>query len=214
MPTALIPQAAIKLRHRYDDEHMPDAPALDASDSDNLRMPAENSTPAARQRELEALYRSHFGKVVGYFRRCGQPTAVAHELAQDVFVNALRGLVEFRGQSKLSTWVWSIARHVLLAHLRTPKALDEADSDDGFIASLTDSAPNPLNDQCICTRKGFAQFSADHPERAQVLYLAIVEGWTREELAEFLGRSTHAATEYLSQCKAKFRPYVENCREA
>ena len=47
-----------------------------------------------------------------------------------------------------------------------------------------------------------------------MLYLAVVEGWTREELAKHLDRSTHAATEYLSQCKAKFRPYVENCRDA
>lgn len=193
---------------------MPDAPALDAGDSDNLRTNVENSALVARRRELEALYRSHFGKVVGYFRRCGQPAAAAHELAQDVFVNALRGLVEFRGQSKLSTWVWSIARHVLLAHLRSPKALDTADGDDELIESLTDPAENPLKDESICVRQGFARFSTDHPERAQVLYLAIVEGWTREELADFLGRSTHAATEYLSQCKAKFRPYVENCRDA
>ena len=193
---------------------MPDAPALDAGDSDNLRIDAAATSPAERQRELEALYRSHVGKVVGYFRRCGQPAAAAQELAQDVFVNALRGLVEFRGQSKMSTWVWSIARHVLLAHLRTPKALDEADGDDGLIETLTDSAADPLNDSWSCVRKGFALFSQDHPERAQVLYLAICEGWTREELADFLGRSPHAATEYLSQCKAKFRPYVENCRDA
>jgi RNA polymerase sigma-70 factor, ECF subfamily len=191
---------------------MPDAPALDADDDAGLRTgPAVLST-AVGEGDLEALYRSHFGKVAGYFQRCGQTQAVSVELAQDVFISTLRGLPEFRGQSKLSTWMWTIARNVLLAHLRSPKPLDTAEHDDELIDRLTDSAADHLKEEHLCVRHGFALFSRDHPERAQVLYLAIVEGWTREELAEYLGRSTHAATEYLSQCKAKFRPYVEKCR--
>ena len=191
---------------------MPDAPALDADDDAGLRTEPGTVAAAVGQHELEALYRSHFGKVTGYFQRCGQTQAVSVELAQDVFISALRGLADFRGQSKLSTWMWTIARHVLLAHLRSPKPLDVADHDDALIDGLTDSAADPLREEYLCVRHGFALFSREHPERAQVLYLAIVEGWTREELAEHLGRSTHAATEYLSQCKAKFRPYVEKCR--
>jgi RNA polymerase sigma-70 factor (ECF subfamily) len=193
---------------------MPDAPALDAANDDGLRPAAEVVRPAVCERELEALYRSHFGKVAGYFQRCGQTPASAAELAQDVFIAALRGLVEFRGQSKLSTWMWTIARNVLLAHLRSPKPLDVADHEDALIDGLTDSVADHLKEEHLCVRHGFAIFSREHPERAQVLYLAIVEGWTREELADFLGRSAHAATEYLSQCKAKFRPYIENCRDA
>ena len=192
---------------------MPDAPALDAEDEDGLGTRPAALGAAVAEVELEALYRSHFGKVAGYFQRCGQSQAVAVELAQEVFIAALRGLPDFRGQSKLSTWMWTIARHVLLAHLRSPKPLDVADHDDALIDGLTDSAADPLREEHLCVRHGFALFSQDHPERAQVLYLAIVEGWTREELAEHLGRSTHAATEYLSQCKAKFRPYVEKCRD-
>ena len=192
---------------------MPDAPALDADEDAGLRAGPADLSAAVGEIELEALYRSHFGKVAGYFQRCGQSQAAAVELAQDVFISALRGLAEFRGQSKLSTWMWTIARHVLLAHLRSPKPLDVADHDEALIDGLTDSAANPLKEEHLCVRHGFALFSRDHPERAQVLYLAIVEGWTREELAEHLGRSTHAATEYLSQCKAKFRPYVEKCRD-
>lgn len=193
---------------------MSDASALDAANGNNLSPAPRIVTPLERERELEALYASHFGKVTGYFQRCGQAPAVAQELAQDVFVSALRGLSDFCGESKLSTWMWTIARHVLLAHLRTPKALDHADHDEDLLNSLTDSQADPLKEEYLCVRRGFELFSRDHPERAQVLYLAIVEGWTREELASHLGRSVHASTEYLSQCRAKFQPYIENCREA
>lgn len=164
--------------------------------------------------QLEGLYRSHCGKVVGYFRSCGVDEAVARELTQETFINALRGLANFKGQSKLSTWLWTIARNVLLAHLRAPKPPGtEADNAQIDPDSLTNGADARLIGTCECVRRGFAAFQADQPERAEVVYLAVVEGWTREELAAFLGRTPHAATEYLSQCKARLRPYIEACDE-
>lgn len=164
-------------------------------------------TPA---QALEALYRSHFQKLVGYFRRCGVGDAVAAELAQDAFVNALRGLANFKGESKLSTWLWTIARNVLLAYLRgnpAAKFAEEPVDPD----SLTNGEDARLTDMCDSIRRGFSAFAKDHPERAQVLYLAAVEGWSIAELAEFLGRTPHAATEYLSQCRAKLKPYLADC---
>ena len=166
------------------------------------------------RRELEALYRTHAGKVAGYFRRCGVEEAVSRELAQEVFINALRGLAQFQGQSKLSTWLWTIARNVLLAHVRSgknPSARgDEVTVDPDTLSNGDDPRLKAL---CDCVRRGYAAFTTDHPERAEVIYLAVVEGWTREELAAFLGRTPHAATEYLSQCKARLRPYIEGCHD-
>lgn len=195
---------------------MADSSSLDAGLGPKLRpagSPAHDTpdgrTPTLR-RELEVLYGSHFGKVCGYFRRCGVPEAVATELAQETFINALRGLAQFQGQSKLSTWLWSIARNVLLVHLRSAPRIEATDEPIDPDALTPDDATH-LNDVRDCVRRGFEAFSRDHPERAQVVYLAMVEGWTRAELAEFLGRSEHAATEYLSQCKARLRPYIEPC---
>jgi RNA polymerase sigma-70 factor (ECF subfamily) len=149
---------------------------------------------------------------VGYFRRCGINDGVAVELAQDAFVNAYRGLQNFKGQSKLSTWLWTIARNVLLAHVRsnpsTQSIGEPVDPD-----SLTNGDDAHLNDMRDSIRRGFAAFAREHPERAQVLYLAAVEGWSINELAEFLGRTPHAATEYLSQCRIKLKPYLADCDE-
>lgn len=198
---------------------MADSSSSDALPGPDLRLGARD-TPEPRadalalRRELEALYRTHAGKVAGYFRRCGVPEAVARELAQEAFVNALKGLAQFQRQSKLSTWLWTIARNVLLAHVRGAK-VHGADLGDEPVDpdSLSNGDDARLNGLCDCVRRGYAAFSADHPERAEVVYLAVVEGWTREELAAFLGRTPHAATEYLSQCKARLRPYIEGCHD-
>lgn len=198
---------------------MADSPSSDAVPLPNLRVGGATAFVASvdkadLRRELEALYRSHFGKIAGYFRRCGVNEAMAGELAQEAFVNALKGLPQFQGQSKLSTWLWTIARNVLLAHVRTAKPPGSATDDDPVDPdSLSNGHDARLIGICDCVRRGFAAFSADHPERAEVVYLAVVEGWPREELAAYLGRTLHAATEYLSQCKARLRPYIEACDE-
>lgn len=198
---------------------MVDSPSSDAWPGPNLRLGQRDADDKSvdkgdARRELESLYRTHFVKVAGYFRRCGIQDAVARELAQETFVNALKGLHQFQGQSKLSTWLWTIARNVFLGHLRSRKAeLGDSDTSELDIEGLTNGDDPRLTVVCDCVRRGFAAFSAEHPERAEVIYLAVVEGWTREELAAFLGRTPHAATEYLSQCKARLRPYIEGCDE-
>lgn len=42
----------------------------------------------------------------------------AYDLTQDVFLKALRSLPQFRGESKFSTWLFTIARHTCLNYIR------------------------------------------------------------------------------------------------
>src|SRR5580700_8772213 len=45
----------------------------------------------------------------------------AEELAQDVFVKAYRYLADFKGNSKFSTWLYTIVNSTCLSHLRKKK---------------------------------------------------------------------------------------------
>ena len=49
----------------------------------------------------------------------------AYDLTQEVFLKALRILRSFRGEAKFSTWLYTIARHTCLNHLRHKAVLDE-----------------------------------------------------------------------------------------
>ena len=45
----------------------------------------------------------------------------AEEVAQDVFVKAYRSLADFRGESKFSTWLYTIANTTSITFLRKKK---------------------------------------------------------------------------------------------
>lgn len=200
---------------------MADSTSLDAGDPPDLRPSrADGARAAARapssphRAELEALFGTHAAKLKAYYRRSGVGDANAEELMQEAFARALRALGQFKGGSKMSTWLWAIAQNLLLEHRR--KRTIEAAEHDGEpidVDTLTMPVNAHLMDCQDCVRRGFAAFSHDHPERAQVIFLAMVEELSREELAGFLGRSIHAATEYLSQCKAKFKAYIQHCHD-
>ena len=204
---------------------MADSTSLDAGRSPDLRLdraaasadaarPPLPASAAAQRAALEALFGTHATKLKAYYRRSGVGDAQAEDLTQEAFARALRALGQFRGGSKLSTWLWTIAQNLLLEY-RRKRTLEvaEHDGEPVDVDSLTLPHDPHLMDRNDCIRRGFAAFSKDHPERAQVIFMAMVEEFTREELADFLGRSTHAATEYLSQCKARFKGYIHHCHE-
>lgn len=187
----------------------PDAgTALDARVASEPAPAAAPPTPA----DLAALYPKWYPRLARYFVSCGCHQALAQELAQESFVQALRGLPGFRGGSALSTWLWAIAQRVLLGERRRQRPLDQL-TDVEALEDLTFADSPHLSMTGDCVRRGFARFAAAHPERAQAVYLAYVVGWAHTELAELLGRSPRATTVYLAECRAKLEPFVKDCDE-
>lgn len=183
---------------------------------------ASASRVGASEADLAALYPQWYPRLLRYFvGTCGCSEALAHELVQDSFAAALRGLAGFRGEAQLSTWLWQIAGNTLRAHLRRQQPLQlGAEPDEDAVAQdltlgsgLSFSESTHLNDLSDCVQRAFRRFQAQEPERAEVLYLAYVEGWTRAELAQRLGRSEHATTVYLAQCRAKLLPLMQDCHD-
>lgn len=68
--------------------------------------------------ELEDVFRAHQQAVFAYFLRIIGDRHDAEELTQETFVRACGAAVRFRGDSKVSTWLFGIARRVLLEAVR------------------------------------------------------------------------------------------------
>ena len=66
----------------------------------------------------EALYREYKPAVLSLCSRMTMSPADAEDITQDVFLQLFRNISSFRGEAKLSTWLYRIAVNCTLIHLR------------------------------------------------------------------------------------------------
>jgi RNA polymerase sigma-70 factor (ECF subfamily) len=69
-------------------------------------------------RAFELLLARHERKVWNFLRRSvGDPT-LAEDLLQEVFLRVIRARAEWKGEAKFTTWVYAIARNLLIDNAR------------------------------------------------------------------------------------------------
>ena len=74
---------------------------------------------------FDQLYRDHVDLIYRYAHRlCGEAEA-AKDLVQETFLNAYRGLKDFRGEAQISTWLYTIASRACMRMRRKRKGEPE-----------------------------------------------------------------------------------------
>lgn len=97
---------------------------------------------------LQELFRRHYAKVVLWCLRIAGDREEAHDLAQGVFVKAQRHLASFRGDSSVSTWLYSITRSECMNYLRSSaNRAAAAENEPAGEESDPDTAPDRLLDR-------------------------------------------------------------------
>ncbi|CAN5794696.1 sigma-70 family RNA polymerase sigma factor [soil metagenome] len=112
------------------------------------------------------------------------------DLVQEVFVIAFRGLDRFRGDARLSTWLYRICVNVALGRIRTrkrkPPAIGVADLDSAAIdPSMIERPEQP--DRALERQQDqarvYAALETLAPKKRIVLYLHEIEGRDLKEIA-------------------------------
>ena len=81
------------------------------------------------------LFRRHQGRVALWCLRLTGDREAAADLAQEVFLKAFRYLDSYRGDSKFSTWLYSIARNHCFNEIKSRAAKPE-DAGEPMLADL------------------------------------------------------------------------------
>ncbi len=149
---------------------------------------------------VRRLYEAHAERVYAVVRRIVADRASAEDVAQEVWLRALRGLGSFRGESRFTTWLHRIAVNGALQRLRQRKRA--AGREVPIPISLADvrRAPDPL----LSVRLERALDRIPDRMRA-VLVLHDVEGFTHEEIGEMLGVTAGTSKSQLFKARAKMR---------
>lgn len=102
---------------------------------------AQAGSPDA-QRWLNELFQRHHARVALWCLRLAGDRDSSADLAQDVFLKAYRYLHSFRGDSKFSTWLYSIARNHCFNQIKA-RAAEPEQLDDPVLAEFASLAPGP-----------------------------------------------------------------------
>jgi RNA polymerase sigma-70 factor (ECF subfamily) len=169
------------------------------------------------QQDFPALYSEYYPKIVGFLRRLvGE--AEAEDVAQEAFVKISRSLDGFRGESRLSTWIYRIATNAALDHLRRPSTKQSARQEDGATDGggadddfAVDGAP--LHDTLLIRKdmnKCIRGLVDDLPEHYRtVLVLADLEGFTNAEIADVLGLSLDTVKIRLHRARLQLKKTMD-----
>jgi RNA polymerase sigma-70 factor (ECF subfamily) len=138
----------------------------------------------------DELYHRFRRQVAGNLYRVLGDRTDLDDLVQEVFVIAFRGLERFRGDARLSTWLYRICVNVALGRIRTrkrkPPAIGVADLD------LTNADPSLIErpeqpDRTLERQRDrervYRALETLAPKKRIVLYLHEIEGLDLKEIA-------------------------------
>jgi RNA polymerase sigma-70 factor (ECF subfamily) len=155
----------------------------DASDQDLLTAVAQGDRSA-----FERLYSSYERRVLHYVHTLVADASLAEEIVSDTMFAVWRGAGTFASTSRVSTWIFGIARHKALDAVRRSRPRQREVELDGAV-TLPHPQEHPeegvLRSQTAkLTQRAMAALTREHQE---ILRLVFYEEQPYEEISTLLG---------------------------
>ena len=155
---------------------------------------------------MDLMYRKHSRMIYAFLLSRTGEAALAEELTQETFYQAVKSLDSFKGQSSASTWLCGIANNVWLSYLRKQKRSGEIFSSDEDNACFASSSAESPEDNFIRKADNLALMHALHeikePMR-EVLYLRLMGELSFREIGQIMGKSENWARVTFYRGKTK-----------
>jgi RNA polymerase sigma-70 factor (ECF subfamily) len=167
------------------------------------------------QEAFRLIFERYSRPVISFIYDLVGDRALAEELTQESFVRAFRNLRSLRAETKLSTWLFGIAKNVARESLRA-RARDNRHVDlaDKTVLNLSDGEPVPVDQLLSKELNELIQRSLallDEDKRL-VFTLKVFQQCSYEEIAEITGFSIPKLKTDLHRARTEMRrrikPYV------
>lgn len=144
----------------------------------------------------------------------------AEEVTQDTLISALQGLKRFKSESKLKTWVYSIAINKSKDFLRY-KGRQKRSGNVVSIFGRNEDSDKVIHEPVNFIHPGieleskeqmdllFAGINQLPEKQKEALILAKLEQMPQKEIAELMGTSLKAVESLLSRAKAGLKAYLD-----
>jgi RNA polymerase sigma-70 factor (ECF subfamily) len=160
--------------------------------------------------DFDRLAREFSPSLRRFLQRQVGDAATAEDLLQETLLRVARGLESFAGRSSPKTWMFTIASHVAMDHLRQPArrqqivAIDDAAQiDDGAVALDERLAFDEMNS---CVREVIDSLPPDY---RTALILHDLEEMDCEQTAKVMGVTIGAAKVRIHRARARLKAALE-----
>jgi RNA polymerase sigma factor (sigma-70 family) len=136
----------------------------------------------------------------------------AEEVAQDVFIKAYKALADFKGQSKFTTWLYTIATTTAISFLRKKKVeVHSLDNENIFEAADTIDSGMRANqiEQKSKVQMVNAAIRLLGAEDSQVITLFYQGEQTLEEIAQIMGKEPNAVKVQLHRARGRLKEKMQ-----
>ncbi|MQA40692.1 RNA polymerase sigma factor [Rugamonas aquatica] len=150
----------------------------------------EQATPSGESldQHFSAMVKQHQTYLYRFVLRNIGNSSDAEDIAQQTFVEAYKAMASFRGESKMSTWLYGIAMNLVRNYLnRAPHRVREYESDD-VLETLPDRADGPevLAQRAQLMEQLAAQVGELLPDLQQIFMLVAIDGLSYDQAATML----------------------------
>jgi RNA polymerase sigma-70 factor (ECF subfamily) len=163
---------------------------------------------AGEQRAATLLVERHASALARFLASIGARADV-DELVQDTFVRAFASLDGFRGDSSLRTWLFTIARRLVLDRRRAAKRRGEqVEVQEADVATEYDALDGVVADE---TRVRMQQaMAALTPTQREVFVLRVSEGMSYREIAEAVDTTEGAARVHYHNAMRAIKEFLDD----
>jgi len=160
--------------------------------------------------DFREIYDNFQPRILRYLTRLVGKNA-AEDLTQHVFLKVSQALKTFRGESKLSTWIYRIATNAALDKLRSPsfqRIAQEKALDDSIAISQTVNVETSLirKEMNECIRSFVENLPTNY---RTVIVLSELEGLKNTEIAEILCITLGTVKTRLHRARKKLKKELE-----
>jgi RNA polymerase sigma-70 factor, ECF subfamily len=176
----------------------------------SLPNPEQNATRhrAPGAGDLDDLYRAHAATVARWAGHLGGPTADVEDLVHEIFLVVARRLADFRGEAKVTTWLYRITERVVRERRRRNRVRNwlwrtrQADLE----RTLSSTPLTPVEDlERLQDVETVYRILDRLPEKYRVvLILYELEGESGEEIADRTARKLATVWVHLHRARARF----------
>ena len=169
-------------------------------------------------RDISALYREHAGAVARWAGRLGGPGIDVEDVVQDVFLTAHRLLPSFRGEAKITTWLFRITQNQVRHRRRKERWLRLLPgSADNLLDRIAAKGPTPNRESGAAPGGGHTVYQVldGLNEKYRTAFILFeIEKLSGEEIATMLEQKVATIWVWLHRARAHFLAGLQTLEES